>query len=168
MHVRDSLAGRRVLVASNDAGIAEHRVRLLDRLVARLRASRLDQLLCQGAAPESSVELAVRADLLVRPGARAKLAAALRELPAMAAQPLSLTAVPLQRDRVRAAACELREVSDRLLAGGPVSAGGVACVRALLTDGAGPLYHGGGPDDLRCRLRAALAAMEIQELSTGD
>jgi hypothetical protein len=61
---------------------------------------------------------------------------------------------------VRAAAGELRELCDRLSTGGPVSAYGVAQVRALLSDGRGPLYQRGSAEDLGAQLRSVLATLD--------
>ena len=52
----------------------------------------------------------------------------------------------------------LRELVRRLRTNGPVSAQGVAMVRVLLTDGAGPLHYGDG--DLRLAVRAAMLALD--------
>ena len=68
--------------------------------------------------------------------------------------------MPICREHVLAAMSELLAVHDRLLAGGPVSAHGVALLRALISDGAGPLYRRHRRDDLGARLRHVLAALD--------
>jgi hypothetical protein len=152
---------RRVMVTVTGVGLVERKVRARDVWAARLRASRLDRRLGAGEPPESSALLAVRAQWLVRPAACRALARTLVRVLALAAGPSRATApVRVSRRRVRAAAPELHGLVDRLLAGGPVSAYGIAQLRALLADGSGPVYHGGCPDDLAARLRDARAALD--------
>jgi hypothetical protein len=67
--------------------------------------------------------------------------------------------VPVCRDRVRDCSAEFGELIRRLLAGGPVPAGGMAKASALLADASGPLYHRASADDLRTRVRAAAGAL---------
>jgi hypothetical protein len=153
---------RHVLVTVEGVGLAERKVRALDVWRTRLRASRLDRRLGAGEPPESSALLAVRAQWLVRPAACRELARTLLRLLALAARPPRATAiVRISRRHVRSAAPELHALVDRLLAGGPVSACGVARLRALLADGNGPVYHGGAPDDLADRLRDVRAALDV-------
>jgi hypothetical protein len=153
---------RQVLVTVTGVGLAERKVRARDVWGARLRASRLDRRLGTGEPPESSALLAVRAQWLVRPAACRALARTLLRVLALAAGPSGATAtVRVSRHRVRAAAPELHALVARLLAGGPVSAYGIARLRALLTDGSGPMYHGGCPDDLAARLRDVRAALDV-------
>ncbi|MBU8812211.1 hypothetical protein KL953_25305 [Mycolicibacterium goodii] len=66
--------------------------------------------------------------------------------------------VPVHAANISAAAATIHEVIERLLAPRPVDARGVARLRKLLADGAGPLYLS-GVGDLEGRLRAAMAAM---------
>jgi hypothetical protein len=75
--------------------------------------------------------------------------------------PSPVTVVSLCRPQVRAAERELRDLCGRLAADGPVSAYGIAQVRALLGDGRGPLYQRSSADDLRARLRDVLAALDV-------
>jgi hypothetical protein len=157
-----TLTNRRVLVAVTGVGLAERKVRARDVWVARLRASQLDRRLGTGEPPERSALLAVRARWLVRPVACMELARTLQRVLALAAGPSRATApVRVSRRRVRAAAPELHGLVDRLQAGGPVSAYGVARLRALLADGSGPVYHRGCPDDLAARLRDVRAALDV-------
>ncbi len=152
---------RRVLVTVEGLGLAEQTVRARDVWAARLFASRLDRRLGAGEPPESSALLAVRAQWLVRPAVCRELAGTLLRVLALTSAPPRTTAtVRVNRRHVRAAAPELRGLVDRLLAGGPVSACGVARLRTLLADGSGPVYHGGSPDDLGDRLRDVRAALD--------
>jgi len=66
--------------------------------------------------------------------------------------------VPMHRANIASAEALIDEVTRRLHAHHPVSPRGMARLRQLLSDGAGPLYrHGCG--DLAGRLSAALAAL---------
>jgi hypothetical protein len=149
-----------------------------DRLMARVRASHLDSDLAGDASPDSTVALALRAQMLVSErtrrdvaeGARRLLATAMQapvgdRSPARAARGPQLPAagrprVPVCRDRVRESAEELGDLIRRLLADGPVAARGVALASALLCDGSGPLYHRGNADDVRARVREAVTALD--------
>ncbi|HEX4246364.1 MAG TPA: hypothetical protein VH008_00745, partial [Pseudonocardia sp.] len=148
--------GDRVLVVSASDGLVSRRVRVRDRLVARVRACGLDQRLCRGEPPESSVPLALRAVHLVGTGSRGGLARTVRHLLDLTGQPRWSSHVPVCYRNVRAAVRELEALHVRLEAPGPVSAYGIARLRALLTDGGGPLYHGSNRDDLADRLRDVL------------
>jgi pimeloyl-ACP methyl ester carboxylesterase len=152
---------RRILVTVAGLGIAERRVRARDVWAARLCAWWLDRRLSAGEPAESSALLAVRAEWLVRPASRRELAETLLRVLALATEPsrAPLT-VRIASGRVRAAAWELRDLVDRLLAEGPVSAYGVARLRALLADGGGPLHHGGSTEDLVTRLREVRCALD--------
>ena len=150
----------RVLVVSPSDGLVDRPVRLRDRLVARVRAHGLDQRLCHGEPPESSVPLAVRAVHLVGRSSRRDLARTVRRVVALTNQPTWSSQVPVCYRNVRAALRELDALHDRLEAPGPVSAYGIAQLRALLTDGAGPLYQGSNRDDLAERLRDVLTALD--------
>jgi hypothetical protein len=97
------------------------------------------------------VRMPVRRDLART--ARRVLAAAVRE----AAR--DRLPVPVCQDRVRDCAEELEDLIRHLLAAGPVSARGVAQARALLADGASPIYHRASGDNLRARVLAATEAL---------
>ena len=62
--------------------------------------------------------------------------------------------------RVKAARPELERLAERLAGSDPVDARGVTLTRALLSDGAGPLYWARSPESLGARLREAFAALE--------
>jgi hypothetical protein len=132
-----------------------------DRLLAWLRAPRLDTALAAGASPDATVALALRAQSLVRARARRSLAHAARRVLAEAAGPSAgHVPVPVCRDRVKDCAPELEDLIRRLLAPGPVSAQGIAQASALLTDATSPLYHRGNRDDLRARVLSAAHALD--------
>jgi hypothetical protein len=143
-------------------GIVFQRARLRDRLVARLRAARLDDELARGVAPEASVALLLRAQTLIAPSTRAALA---REIQRILRDALSgyvwvISRVTPRRREVLDAAEELEALAHRLVEPGPVSADGVARVRLLLTDGCGPLYAHGASERLRTVASAALDSLE--------
>jgi hypothetical protein len=172
-----------VLLEKADCPLARP-ARPWDRLMARLRASRLDCDLAGGASPDASVALALRAQMLV--GARTRrdvaegvqrlLATAMQApavgLPLVPARGLRRPArglrwpaagplrVPVCRDRIRESSAELAELIRQLRADGPVAARGVALASALLRDGRGPLYHRANPEDARARVRDAVNALD--------
>lgn len=143
-----------------------------DRLVVRVRASRLDSDLAGGASPDATVPLALRAQMLVRARTRRDLALGAQQILATATQvpaagrtqvpAAGRPRVPVCRDRVRDSSEELGDLIWRLLAGGPVAARGVALASVLLTDGSGPLYHRASADDVRARVREAVDALDAR------
>lgn len=149
-----------IVVVEQGPDLRLRRVRLRDRVAARLRVSVLDRQLAEGVAPESSVTLAIHAGHLCEPEQRELLARSLRRVAASPDAPVGQRPrAPVSRTAVRRAGRELAAVVDRLAAG-PVDVRGVARIRNLLADGAGPLYRESSPGRLRNELRAALAALE--------
>jgi hypothetical protein len=136
-------------------------VRPWDRLLVRLHAFRLDSELAAGAAPEASVGLAVRAQMLVRTRHRRDLAASADRVLATAMQPAfsGRPQIPVCRDRVGDCSEEFGELIRRLRAPGPVLVQGVAKVGMLLADAGGPLYHRASAGDLRAQVRDAADAL---------
>ncbi len=150
-----------IVVLEEDAGLGLRRVRMRDRLLARLRASALDRELAGGASPESSIALALHAALLCGASQRRVLARSLTRIAAASeASARSRLRAPVCRPAVRGARAELDAVVDRLVASGPVDVRGVARIRSLLADGTGPLYWESAAELLRTELRGALAQME--------
>ncbi len=141
-----------------------------DRLVVRVRASRLDSDLAVGASPDATVALALRAQMLVRARTRRDVALGAQQILATATQvpaaghaqvpAVGRPRVPVCRDRVRDSSEELGDLIRRLLAGGPVAARGVALASVLLSDGSGPLYPRASADDVRARVREAVDALD--------
>jgi hypothetical protein len=153
-----------VLLLTDQAGCPfAGRARPWDRLLMRLHAFRLDRDLAGGVSPEASVELALRAELLVRPRHRRDLARSMVRLVATArCSPYgSRLPVPACRERVRECEDELGELIGRLQAAGPVPARGVAKACLLLADASGPLYRRSSPGDLRAMVRDAADALLI-------
>jgi hypothetical protein len=128
-----------------------------DRLKARVRADRLDGVLADGASPETSLGLAVRAQTLAGMRARTDVARGMQRI--LAAAGGRRSPVPVCSDRIRACSGEFAELISRLLGPGPVLAQGVAQAKALVTDVSGPVYHRASQTDLRSSLRAALKAL---------
>jgi hypothetical protein len=143
--------------------VMAQRIRVRDRITARVRAARLDTALAAGVAPESSAALELRAEALIGPVAR-KLGMRLRQIlaGAQATRPGPGVAIPISVALVRESEAELSLLAERLLGGGPIGARGVATVRALLCDGGGPLYgRFRDSGELRAALDAALEALEV-------
>lgn len=132
-----------------------------ERVMARLRANRLDNELARGAAP-TRVALALRAQDLGERRIRERLGRSVRQIldDARTGRPRSIARVSMQRSEVLAAAWELDRIAETLLAPGPVAASGVAQVRLLLINGAGPLYTRDGPRGLRPTATLALDALQ--------
>jgi len=150
-----------MLVLLHDGCPVPVAVRPLDRLLAWLRAPRLDTALAAGASPDATVGLALRARTLVRARARRALAQAARRVLAEAAEPSAAhVPVPVCRDRVQDCAQELEDLIRRLLAPGPVSAQGIAQASALLTHASSPVYHRANPENLRARVVSAAHALD--------
>jgi hypothetical protein len=129
-----------------------------DRLVARLRRTRLDAQLAQGVAPTASASLALRAEALGHSGFRTMLGERIRHVLDEARHPRRTlwAQVPLHRKAVLAAAHELDELARRLLSPGLLAARGVAQVRLLLVDGRSPLYFSRAEVELRAAVARAL------------
>ena len=149
-----------VLLEQGD-GLRLRRVRVWDRLSARIRAAALDRALAAGTSPESGVTLAVHAQHLHNGAQRSLLARSLRRVgdssQAPSAQHLH---APVDRQAVRRARPELEALAARLASSEPLDVRGVARVRTLLADGTGPLYREREPGRLRRELVATLASMD--------
>jgi hypothetical protein len=148
-----------VLQEGSDLGL--RRVRWRDRLMARVRASALDEQLAAGVSPEQSVPLALHAARLCQHTHRRVLARSLTRLVAAADVPAgSRLKTPVCRGAVQQARAELAAVAGRLTASGPVEVRGVARVRTLLADGTGPLYQPAPAGQLRHELAGVLSALD--------
>jgi hypothetical protein len=138
------------------------RVRLGDRLAARLRANALDRRLADGVPPERSAALSLRARRLIEPPMAAMLARALHRLVREAGEHRTDRGrMPARMAAVRATTADLEDLARRLVAAGPAAARGIAQVRLLLTDGTGPLYSETAGEDLAAAVRRARAALEL-------
>ncbi len=135
-----------------------HAKELLAPAIARVCATRIDRHLAAGTEPWHSPVYAARCRRLSDPRSRRMLARSLERLVDQAEAParLSLTsAVAPSRRRVREARPLLLMVASRLRGDGPVNPRGLAAIRLLLSDGAGPVYTHGHPDALNRALQAA-------------
>jgi hypothetical protein len=152
-----------VLLNSAERGdvVVAKRAGWRERVTARLRANRLDTELARGAAPTRAA-LALRAHDLGERRIRERLGRSVRQIldDARTGRPRSIAQVPMQRSEVLAAARELDQIAETLLTPGPVAASGVAQVRLLLINGAGPLYTRDGPAGLRAAAIRALEALQ--------
>ncbi|MGV0746180.1 hypothetical protein [Mycolicibacterium sp. XJ870] len=132
----------------------------LTRLAVRVAPWRYDRQLLAGAAPEPGSALAVHVARSTSGSQRRQLASTmryvLRELHEDPA--LYSSRIPLEDDTVASAATLIDEIRERLEAPRPVRAHGVARLRMLLSDGAGPLYRD-GRGELSVALRAVLAEL---------
>ncbi len=98
---------------------------------------------------------------LVGAADRRELAASLRQIAADSCGDGALrTRMTGASSRVKEARPELERLARRLADPDPVDARGVALTKALLSDGAGPLYWARSPESLSARLREAFAALE--------
>jgi hypothetical protein len=142
--------------------LVARRASVRDRLAARWTASRLDGELARGIAPAARPALALRAQALGEHAARAALAQALRLALCAARQgPRTRGArLPIRRGEVLAAAVELDQLAERLVAPGPVGARGLAEVSRLVRDGSSPLYWRGAVENLRAVAIRALDGLE--------
>jgi hypothetical protein len=154
---------RLVLLKAAEGGdvVVAKRAGWRERVTARLRANRLDTELARGAALTRAA-LALRAQELGERRTRQRLGRSVRRIldDARTHRPLSIARVPTQRSEVLAAARELDGIAETLLTRGPVAASGVAQVRLLLINGAGPLYCRDAPGSLRAAASRALDALQ--------
>ena len=142
--------------------VEPRRVRLRDRVEARVRTHHLDRQLADGVPPERSAALALRARRLVDPAFATALA---RRLDAIVREAV-LRRVPRAQIAVRLAAvadlaAEIDELAGRLVASGPAAVRGVAQVLVLLGEGSGPLYSSRADEELGAAIRRARAALEL-------
>ena len=133
---------------------------LASRLAARLRAGRLDRLLGVGVPAAAGSALAAHEARLTSLTEREAIARSLRRCVADATGRgvLLSSRVPLNVPNIMAAEDLIDAITLRLHSPRPVSARGMARLRQILADGAGPLYRF-GRGDLNGRLGAALAAL---------
>lgn len=112
------------------------------RILARLRAARIDEQLALGQSPDDGGQRAARSAQLVTPRARERLAGHWEDVLTRAHRPHLPTdpRVPLPRQRILAVAPEILDLVARLRVSAPVPVRGVAMAHRLLTDGTGPLY----------------------------
>ena len=130
------------------------------RVMARLFADKYDQLLAVGVSAPAGSALAVHAARLTSVDEREAVARSLRRSvdDARDRDALVSSRVELNVPNIIAAQDRIDQVTLRLHSPRPVTSRGVARLRVLLADGAGPMYRY-GRGDLEGRLGAALAAL---------
>ena len=132
------------------------------RAISRLCAASLDRRLAEGRAPESHRLLAARAQVLVSPVERQKLAHQWADLVAQARRSPGLRAprAPINRESILANEPGIRALVGLLVEPGPGHVRGIARLSSLLSDGTGPLYNRQcSKDDLRGALLEATVVL---------
>ena len=135
---------------------------LEDRVIARMLARSLDRELAAGVSAWVSGAHAARSGQLTTDRARHAVANDLDRLIERAAAPasrLQITALPC-RDQVRQATDIMRAIAARLRSAEPLDPRGIACLRTLLSDPAGPLHAPGRAGALTIALRDISTLLE--------
>jgi hypothetical protein len=148
-----------LMAESNDPlRITARRRRPWDRLLARSRSLTLDAQLADGDAPDEDRLRLVRAELLTSLRGRAELARQWEALLERCARDGNggRLRIPLQYQRIRAAAPGIRRMIAALRSGLAVNAQGVAMASLLLTDGTGPLYNPASSENVGAFVNAAV------------
>jgi len=142
--VHESTGHGRVVIQLDADGVWARRVTWYERLQSHLCGDRLDRALAAGVPPETDPLLALRAAQISSPKSRSELASLVRRILSSALTPddspfraRSMAILP----RVRKAQREFETLVERLEAPVPLPARGMAAVKLLLRDGAGPLYR---------------------------
>ncbi|MGH8997217.1 MAG: hypothetical protein ACRDYB_14495 [Acidimicrobiales bacterium] len=132
------------------------------RLAGRLRAASLDAELAAGRVPEASPVRALRAEWLVRPPPRGRLARDWEHLLGEAARsgPTPPSRIPICRNRVISSEAEIRRMTELLRARVPVSASGVARASQLLSEASGPIFDRRSPVDLSDAVGEAIRLLD--------
>lgn len=141
--VHESVGHGRVVIQIDGTGVWARRVSWLERLESHLFGDRLDRALAAGIPPETDPLLALRAAQISSPKSRRELATVVRRMLAAATDPESPMRVRSMAilPRVKKARREFEALADHLEAPVPLPARGMAAVKLLLRDGAGPLYR---------------------------
>jgi len=129
------------------------------RLAARLVGRKLDRALVSGANPAASRLLAARAARLSSAGTRARIADGLERVALSADVPRSRVRILPARAAILANRSELLEIAGILRDDRPLYARGVAMLRGILTDGAGPAYTDRRGEGLAGQLQIARASL---------
>lgn len=155
------MASLLLLHPDQTAPLRARRTRAHERVRVRLCPWGLDIALARGAPADARGDLSLRAHRLISLRTRQRLAGEIHQVLRDAARPRH----PLERrlhpsaPDVMDAAPLLYDLADQLCHPGPVDAQGVAQVRLLLRDGAGPLYDAPWPGYLELCVARALAAL---------
>ena len=158
LRIFESFQLHRVILKRHRVHLLKQRLqKILDLFIER----RLDDELAEGRAPESSRLLATRAQLIVSPTFRQKMADNWLALLVQAREPSGpLTMrVPLVRSRIIGAQAQILALADALLAPMPTSRG-VAMASSLLGDGSGPIYYSECSTDLGSTVLEIVARLD--------
>jgi hypothetical protein len=161
--LRPTRSGRIVLVhGSSGSGLAAWHPGVWARIAARLKAASLDAELAAGQAPEADPIRALRAEWLVRPANRVRLAGDWAHLLDEAARsgPTPSYRIPICRNRVLSSEAEIRRMTELLRATVPVPASGVARASHLLSEASGPIFDRRSPVDLSEAVREAIRLLD--------
>jgi hypothetical protein len=151
-----------VLLDNGTLGVNGRPASRRDRLIARVRAFSLDALLSAGRAPETDRYLAIRAQVLVDPSTRRRLArdwGHLVDVIQDSPKP-SASRVPICRHSVLETAPAIQEMVALLSVPLPVPVRGVAIASHLLSDGSGPLYYKRCPLNLGAAVQSAISYLD--------
>jgi hypothetical protein len=143
-----------VVLQVDDEGVWARPATWRERIASHLLGDRLDQALASGIPPEADPLLALRAAQIARPRCRNEMVSMVRRLLEAADEPDDALFPPRSMailPRVRQARGEFESLLEHLEAPVPLPARGLASVKLLLRDGAGPLY--------RCESRQNLGRM---------
>lgn len=137
------------------------RPRMRARLLARVGAWTLDGALANGACPDSSASLSLRAHKLISQTTRRQLADELHRLIHDAVRPPhpAISAVPICWRDVLLAREQIEALADLLVSSAPVDVRGIAQLHVLLRDGSSPLYYpprAGQLEQTLCQIADAL------------
>lgn len=144
----------------------------LARLVAHCRKATLDRALANGASPEASVALELRAGTLISANTRLALLSNVETLVTITHRPAPLGSrwAIVSSARVRRVATELDRLAAALSEPRPTAVRGIALVRMLLIDGDSPLYGSasGSVEDLQRAIQHAVDHLRIDAASFGS
>jgi hypothetical protein len=130
------------------------------RVLTRWGAGDLDRRLADGSDPMISDELSLRVGQLGSAGTRTRLANAIRAAVEFAnGRRAPLIATRLRRDEIRECDELLLTLAERLRAGEPVGAQGLAMTARLVDDRSGPMYRSRASGSLPVAVADALAAL---------
>ena len=134
------------------------------RLRVRWNAAQLDAALADGADPDASKSLALRAQQLADARHRARIAGSIDRVLELTerdgALQLPLTRAPFRPDRVERSRPQLTELAGRLAAADSPPVKGLAMANLLVEDGSAALYAHQPSDPLRPAVEAILAALD--------
>jgi hypothetical protein len=142
------------------------------RLTAYCRRAKLDRALANGASPEASLALELRARTLIRSKTRLALLSNVETLVTITHSPAPLGSrwAIVSARRVRRVATELDRLAAALCEPRPAAVRGIALVRMLLIDGDSPLYGSasGSVEDLQRAIEHAVDHLRIDAASFGS